>query len=122
MPVISSGNLCRCSFGLIPIPLTSPNVTVNVEGTPIITNTDTSTLISFGMCMTPSNPTVAAIIASSLGTVTMAPCKSVIITPWMNTKINVFACGKPVCTNASTCQCMWGGVITIINVKNHTVL
>ena len=62
------------------------------------------------------------VAVTSLGTVTMAPCKSIIVSPWMNTKTNVLACGKPVCTNASTCQCMWGGVITIINIKNHTVL
>ena len=122
MPVISSGNMCKCSFGLTPIPLTAFNVTVNVEGTPIVTNTDTSTLISFGMCKTPTNPAVAAVIASSFGTVQQAPCKSVIITPWLNTKNTVLACGKPVCTNSSTCQCMWGGTISIINIKNHTVL
>ena len=122
MPVISSGNMCRCSFGLVPIPLTSTNETVKVEGMSIITNIDTSTLISFGMCKTPSNPAVLAIIILSKGTITQAPCKSAIITPWIPSKPTVLACGKPVCTSGSTCQCTWGGKITIINVKNHRVL
>lgn len=122
MPVISSGNMCKCSFGLTPIPLTSFNMQVNVEGTPVVTNNDTNTLISFGTCSNPANPAVQAAIASSLGTVQVAPCKSVIITPWLNTKTTVLACGKPVCTSSSTCQCMWGGIISIINTKNFTVL
>lgn len=121
MPVISSGNMCTCSFGTIPIPLISVN-TVNVEKMPVVTNTDTSTLISFGTCSSPANPAVQAAIAASLGTVEVAPCKSAIITTWLNTKNTVLACGRPVCTDASTCQCMWGGIISITNIKNFTVL
>ena len=122
MPIISSGNMCKCSFGTIPIPLISVNLTINVEKAPIVINTDTSTLISFGTCSSPANPAVQAAIAASLGTVEVAPCKSAIITPWLNTKNTVLACGKPVCTSSSTCHCMWGGTISITNIKNFTVL
>ena len=122
MPIVSSGNLCKCSFGEIPIPLESLNITVNVEGTSIITNTDTSSLISFGVCSCLANPAVQAVMAASLGKIKYAPCKSVIITPWIDTKNTVLACGKPVCTSSSTCQCIWGGTISIINIKNFTVL
>ncbi len=122
MPVISLGNMCQCSFGSALVPLASFNTTVNVEGTPVVTNTDTSTLITFGLCGTPTNPAVAEVLATSFGTITQAPCKSMIITPWLNTKTTVLACGKPVCTSNSICQCAWGGTISIMNIKNHTVL
>lgn len=114
--------MCKCSFGLMPISLSSFNVTVNVEGTPIITNRDTDTLITFKMCKTPTNPVVAEVIASSLGTIKQAPCKANIVTHWLKTKTKVLACGKPVCTSKSICKCIWGGTISIVNVKNHTVL
>ena len=121
MPIVSSGNMCKCSFGKFSIPLTSVN-TVSIEKTPVITNTDTSKLISFGVCYSPANPAVQAAIVASLGQVKYAPCKSSIVTQWLNTKSTVLACGRPVCTSSSTCLCVFGGTISIINIKNFTVL
>ncbi|MBR1944462.1 MAG: DUF4280 domain-containing protein [Alphaproteobacteria bacterium] len=122
MSVISAGNLCKCSFGTVPVPLTSTSPNVQFEKSPVVTSIDTKSLISFGMCSTPSNPAVLSIIIASQGKVLVAPCVSNVVTTWMNTKMNVLSCGKPVCTEKSTCQCMWGGVISITNIKNFTVL
>lgn len=116
MSIISAGNLCKCSFGTIPIPLVSTN-SVQVENAPVVTNTDTSSLVSFGLCSTLSNPAVKIVA----GVLVPAPCVANIVTPWLNTKMNILACGKPVCTDKSMCQCMWGGVITITNIKSFTV-
>lgn len=121
MPIVSSGNMCKCSCGTMPILLTTFN-TVSVEKTPVVTNTDTGMLISFGICSSKLNPAVQAAIAESFGTIEYATCKSSIVTPWLNTKSTVLACGKPVCTSSSTCKCMFGGTISIINIKNFTVL
>lgn len=117
MAVISVGNLCKCSFGTIPIPLVSTNITVQAEKSPVVTNMDTSNLISFGLCSASANPLVVEVAGIKIPTV----CQAKIITPWLNTKMNVLACGKPICTNNSICQCKWGGIVTIINIKNFTV-
>jgi len=117
MAIISAGNLCKCSFGTIPIPLASTNVSVQVENTPVLTPTDTSSIVSFGLCNTPSNPAVQVIFGAPVP----APCVANIITPWSNPKMNVLACGKRVCTDKSTCMCMYGGVITITQIKPGTV-
>ncbi len=118
MSIIAAGNLCRCSFGTIPIPLVSTNINVQIESAPVLTNTDTNGLVSFGMCSTLSNPAVKIVA----GVLVPAPCVANIVTQWLNTKVNVFACGKPVCTDKSMCQCMWGGVITITQIKKSTVV
>ena len=122
MPVISSGNICICSCGTSFIRLKAFNTSVNVEGSAIVGNTDTPKLGTFIMCKSKTNPAVISAIALSGGQVKEAPCKSMIITNWSNTKSNVLACGKPVCISGATCRCANGGIISIVNIKNHTVL
>ena len=117
MAIISAGNLCKCSFGTIPIPVVSTNANVQVENSPVLTIIDTKSLVSFGLCSTPSNPAVKLVA----GIPVPAPCNAKIVTSWLNTKMSVLAGGRPVCTDKSICICKWGGVIKIIQIKPGTV-
>lgn len=114
---LSSTKPLKCTMGLVPAPLTAigtivcsnfPFVTIDM-GVPMMNITP------FGMCRNPANPEVAAIIASSLGTVTIGPCIP-LPTPWISTTPNVIISGMPsVCDNAMK-MCYPGGIIQPISV------
>ncbi len=67
----------------------------------------------FGMCQSLANPTVAAATAAALGTLTPMPCIPVPLGPWKPGAPRTRIGGIPALTTDSTCQCQWGGVITI---------
>lgn len=69
----------------------------------------------FGMCLSIANPAVASATAAALGVLTPMPCVPVPVGPWkpgaMKTKIN----NMPALPDFAVCNCMWGGVIKIMN-------
>jgi hypothetical protein len=75
----------------------------------------------FGMCISIANPAVAAATTAALGVLTPMPCIPVPVGPWkpgaIKTKINKF----PALDNLSVCNCMWGGVIKIMNPAQFKV-
>jgi hypothetical protein len=66
----------------------------------------------FGMCNSMSNPTVAAATAAALGVLTPMPCLPV-TTPWKPGAPTVPIANFPALNNSSTCQCAFGGAISI---------
>jgi hypothetical protein len=72
-------------------------------------------ILPFGMCITPTNPQVAAATAAALGTLTPQPCIPVITGPWVPGATKVQIRGAPALHNACTAMCAWGGMITITN-------
>ena len=67
----------------------------------------------FGMCMSLSNPTVAAATAAALGVLTPMPCVPVPVGPWKPGAAKTLIGNMPALTSPSLCNCSWGGVITI---------
>jgi hypothetical protein len=110
------GAILQCSFGVAPaslVPLPIPRVMI--ESKPAATITDFAPMVNiapFGMCMSLSNPTVAAATAAALGVLTPMPCIPV-TTPWKPGAAKTMIGGKPALTSDSTCNCSWGGIITI---------
>jgi uncharacterized Zn-binding protein involved in type VI secretion len=74
----------------------------------------------FGMCMTPSNPQVAAATAAALGVLTPQPCIPVTVAPWTPGSPTVMVNGQPALNSTCTCMCMWGGVITVSSPGQFT--
>jgi Domain of unknown function (DUF4280) len=72
-------------------------------------------IMPFGVCMTPSNPMVAAATAAALGVLTPMPCIPVTTAPWITGAIAppVILDGAPALDNVSKLMCMWGGVISV---------
>jgi Domain of unknown function (DUF4280) len=106
-----------CSFGVAPSALTvvPKGKPVQAGGQMAATIQDFApnvNILPFGMCTTLSNPQVAAATSAALGVLTPQPCIPV-TTPWKPGSPTVQINGAPALTNSCTCQCSWGGVITI---------
>lgn len=116
--LVVSGAMLKCSFGLAPSALNATSAPTVTSGAPAATIMDHAPAVNippFGMCTTQSNPAVAAATAAALGVPTPSACVPNTPAPWQpgatSTTINNF----PALTSSCTCNCMWGGVITITN-------
>ena len=114
---VVTGATCACSFGLAPGTL---NVTSNtkclIDGKPAATIQDCQLAnMSFGMCTSLVNPTVAAATAAALGVLTPQPCMLSPAGTWIPTQMKVLVDGKPLLTNDAKCMCAIGaGNISIV--------
>ena len=114
---VTAGAMLTCPFGLAPATLI-----VVPKGPPVLTEKKpTATILdfapmvnipTFGLCNTPSNPTTAALTAAALGVLTPGPCIPV-TTPWKPGSSKMMIGGVPALTSTSTCQCAYGGSISI---------
>lgn len=115
-PNVASTAMLMCSFGMAPSTLNVlPVARTMIEGKPAAAILDSAPMVNippFGMCTTPSNPTVAAATAAALGVLTPMPCIPV-TTPWVPGSSTTMIGGKPALTVGSTCTCSWGGVIQV---------
>ena len=113
--------ICTCSFGVAPMPLlVSSQQTVNMFKLPAATIMDNK-FVSFGMCSSLANPTVAAATAAAFGALTPMPCLPAIVAPWVPACPTVTVCGKPLLTTGSQLMCNWGGIIKINMTPAMTV-
>lgn len=75
----------------------------------------TTNIPTFGMCLSPSNPTVAAATAAASGVLTPMPCVPLPAAPWAPGVPNVLIRGQPALDATCTCACTWAGVISIVS-------
>jgi hypothetical protein len=117
MPVAVSGALCKCSFGVAPSPLNIlPKLPIFICGLPVAVITDFVPMVNispFGVCSSPSNPTVASATAAALGVLTPMPCVPAVVAPWIPSKPMIITPVGPAVCGGDSCMCMWGGLITI---------
>lgn len=115
--VIATADL-QCSFGMTPGKLmVMPLNMVMVDNKPAATIMDYIPMVNimpFGMCQSPSNPTVAAATAAALGVLTPMPCVPVTVAPWVPGVPNVLIGNMPALDNTCKCMCTWAGVISIV--------
>ena len=114
--VVTMGAMMTCSFGVAPASLVVIRPTLVANGMPVANINDSAPMVNiptFGMCQTPSNPTVAAATAAALGVLTPMPCIPATGTPWIPTAPTVMAGGMPILTSDCKCMCSYGGVISI---------
>ena len=115
--VVATAQL-MCTFGVAPSALTvvPKGLPVQAGGMMAATIQDFAPMVNimpFGMCMSPSNPQVAAATAAALGVLTPQPCIPVTSSPWSPGSPTVQINGAPALTATCMCNCTWGGVITI---------
>jgi hypothetical protein len=110
------GAMMTCSFGMAPATLVVlPQNRVLVNNMPAANIMDFKPIVNippFAMCQSLSNPTVAAATAAALGVLTPMPCLPV-PTPWKPGSATVQIANFPALNNSCTCQCAWGGAISI---------
>ena len=117
MPIqVVNGAILTCPFGVAPstFVVTPENrvLSGNQPAANIMDFVPMKNIMPFGMCTTPSNPTVASATAAASGVLTPMPCIPV-TTPWKPGAPTVLLGFIPALDNTCTCQCTWGGVITV---------
>ncbi len=114
---VCNGAGTACTFGAAPSTLiVLPLNRVMTSSQPAATIQDhipMANITPFGMCMSPSNPTVASATAAALGVLTPMPCIPVTPSPWVPGSPTVIEGGQPVLNNDCKLTCTWGGVISI---------
>lgn len=115
--------MCQCSFGVAPAPLTvTSQTTVLGSNMPAATIMDIpKPPMTFGMCSSLANPTVASATASAMGVLTPMPCIPACAAPWAPGSPTVLVCNKPALNNSSKCMCNWGGVISVVMTPAVTI-
>ena len=117
--LVCNGTTVSCTGALVPVPVPLtilPASRVTTDSMPLATITDSAPFVNiptFGVCMLPSNPMVAAATAAALGVLTPQPCIPATAAPWAPGSPTVLVGGVPALTNDSRCMCMWGGVISV---------
>jgi hypothetical protein len=120
---VCMGAMLQCSFGVAPSTLVVLPTNCALTTTPAATIMDHAPIVNvppFGMCQSPSNPTVAAATAAALGALTPMPCVPVTAAPWVVGSPTVLIGNMPALNNTSKLMCSWGGVIQITNPGQTT--
>ena len=124
--LVAMGAMLQCSFGVAPSSLVVlPQNLVMAGGPPAATIMDGKPIVNvapFGMCSSPSNPTVIAATAAALGVLTPMPCVPVTPAPWVPGAPTVLIGNMPALDNQSKLMCTWGGVIQIVSPGQTTVM
>lgn len=114
---VCAGAMMQCSFGVAPSSLVVlPTNRTLIGGPPaanIMDHVPMLNVLPFGMCQSPSNPTVAAATAAAMGALTPMPCVPVTAAPWVVGAPTVLIGNMPALNNSSKLMCSWGGVIQI---------
>jgi Domain of unknown function (DUF4280) len=114
---VVNGALLACSFGAAPSTFqVLPTNQIQSEeqySANIMDYIPMTNIMPFGMCMSPANPQVAAATAAAMGVLTPQPCVPNTTAPWTPGLPDVLIANQPALDNASTCMCMWSGVITV---------
>jgi hypothetical protein len=121
--LVVSGAMLMCPFGVAPGTLNVLPTNDTLDGTPAATIMDSQPLVnisSFGMCMSPANPEVAAATAAALGVLTPMPCVPNTLAPWTPGSPTVLIGNMPALNNTCTCMCLWGGTIQITSPGQFT--
>ena len=113
---VVNGAKLVCTFGTGPSMLVvSPEKRTSASVQPNATIMDfvgMKNILPFVMCTAPTNPQVAAATSAAMGVLTPQPCIPM-TTPWKPGATNTLIGGIPALDNTHTCQCTWGGVVTV---------
>lgn len=114
-PSVVGTAVLTCTFGAAPCSLIPTPGTVLIEGKPAATIMDQlpSNVPTFGMCLSLSNPAVAAATAAALGVLTPMACTPIPVAPWMPPAAQTLIGGKPALAAGAQTTCAWGGVLQI---------
>jgi len=115
-----------CSFGMAPSTLVvlpiNRTLTNQQPDANIMDHIPFVNILPFGMCITPTNPMVAAATAAALGVLTPMPCIPATTTPWAPGELTNLLGNQPALDNISILMCQWGGVITVVVPGEFTVM
>jgi len=125
MPMqVVNGAVLMCSFGMAPSNLVVLPVNRVLSGNQpaanIMDHKPMVNILPFGMCITPSNPQVAAATAAAQVVLTPQPCIPMTHTPCVPGAPTVLLANMPAVDNTCTCMCLWGGVVSVTSPGQFT--
>lgn len=117
--LVCMGGMMKCSFGntsssLMVLPKNRV-MCCSLPAATILDNIPMVNILPFGMCMSPSNPMVAAAFGSPM------PCIPVTAAPWLPGCPTVLIANIPALNNSSKLICSYGGIIEFVNPGQMTV-
>ena len=122
---VCMGAMMQCSFGMVPSSLVVLPInrvfTQQMPDANIMDHIPMVNIVPFGMCMSPSNPMVAAATAAALGVLTPMPCIPVTTSPWIPGEPTINIANAPALDSNSKLMCTWGGVIQFTTPGEFTV-
>src|SRR5579863_7820115 len=122
---VCMGANMMCTFGAAPSSLVvlpmNKVFTGEVPDANIMDHIPMTNIMPFGMCSSPSNPTVAAATTAALGVLTPMPCIPNTPAPWVPGAPTVLLGNQPTLDNVSKLMCIWGGVISFTYPGEVTV-
>lgn len=114
--VVSTAML-QCSFGAAPSALNVPPANKTNAGNQAAANImdfkPNANIPPFGMCLSLSNPQVAAATSAAMGVLTPQPCVPVTVAPWSPGATKTMVGNMPALHDGCICNCMWAGVIKV---------
>ena len=116
--LVCNGAQLMCSFGAAPSALTVLPKNRVLSGAPagnIMDNIPMANIMPFGMCISMTNPTVAAATAAAFGVLTPQPCVPTIPGPWVPGAMKTLIGGQPSLDNSCKLMCAYAGVISVLN-------
>jgi hypothetical protein len=122
---VAMGATLQCSFGVAPGVLSVLPASRVMTGTPAANIMDNKPIVNiapFGMCNSPSNPTVAAATAAASGVLTPMPCVPFTAAPWVPGSPTVLIGNMPALNGNCKLMCNWGGVIQILAPGQFTTM
>ncbi len=109
--------MLQCTFGAAPGTLTVlPNSKLLGDTMPAANIMDYKPMVNiapFGMCMSMSNPQVAAATSAAMGVLTPMPCIPMTQSPWTPGAAKTLVANMPALHDGCMCNCMWGGMIKV---------
>jgi len=123
---VCMGAMMMCTMGIAPSSLvvlpTNMVMTDEMPDANIMDFIPMVNIMTFGMCMSPANPMVAAATAAAMGVLTPMPCIPMTMAPWVPGAPTVLLAEMPTLDSTSTLMCMWAGVITFVDAGEFTVM
>jgi hypothetical protein len=87
----------------------------------VVTDIAAASIPPFGLCQSPSNPTVAAATAAASGVLTPQACEPVVSGPWTPGSAKVSINGVAALDDSSQCTCAWQGSISVTSAGQADV-
>src|SRR6266700_6902557 len=109
--LVTAGAVMMCSFGVAPsslVVLPTNRTNCGAPAANIMDFIPMTNIMTFGMCMSIANPTVASATAAALGVLTPMPCIPATPSPWVAGAPTVLLGNQPTLDNVSHLMCIWG--------------
>lgn len=120
---VVTGAKMQCSFGTAPstfIATPKQVMSSNKDVGHILDHKPMANIPPFGLCMTVTNPAVAAATSAAMGVLTPQPCVPVTPAPWVTGAVTNSLAHAPALDDVACLNCVYGGIIKFLTPGQFT--